>query len=239
MTPAESRYPIYTFSSFSETMARKAFGLHLQLQPEGFLDVWQDKAATMIITVDEQARLKRLQQKIVFFVRAWNEQELREKFIIPLCELVDFDMLDIEVASFAERDLKIVHKQSLIRGKVEWMVASGLFEPEKPFFFIHEYKKEKESSNDPLGQLLATLAVVQELNKQMPKPNLFNPNPSKEMAVPLYGCYVLGRFWFFVRLKEQQYYVSRSYDSTSQAGLQDIFKLLKAQKAMIRELVTK
>ena len=156
-----------------------------------------------------------------------------------MLEIVDFDLYELEVASFAEREMKITYNNSRIQGKVEWMVASGLYAPRHPFFFIHEYKKEKDSSNDPLGQLLVMLWTAQYLNKQKPEVTLFNPNPTSFSHIPLYGIYIIGRFWFFVRLKGNSYYVSEGYNSEKMKELVFILKMLKAQKEMIVGLAKK
>ena len=185
------------------------------------------------ITPDNKKLLKRLQRKLELFVRGWNEQELREKVIAHLVEAVDFDMYDIEIGSFSEREMKAVYKGNIIQGKVEWMVANGLFEPQRPFFFIHEYKREKHNS-DPVGQLLATLYAAQILNNQeVVSSNLFQNEAKTFKQISLYGVYIMGRFWFFARLKESKYYISKAYDSTNMEHLEFIFKVLKAQKKMI------
>ncbi|MGB0930320.1 MAG: hypothetical protein ACPGVB_06070 [Chitinophagales bacterium] len=239
MKNSEDKYPIYTFSSFTEEKARRAFGLKVQMNPNDFLDEWLENAAKQTVEVGEGTQLQKLQNKLSIFVRGWNEQELRERFIIPVVELVDFDMYQLEVVAFSEREMKVTYKKSIIQGKVEWMVATGIGEPQQPFFFIHEYKKEKDASNDPVGQILATLYTAQLLNNQKPKPSLFNPSPSNFSQIPLYGCYIVGRFWFFMRLKGEAYYISKAYDSLDKDDLQFILKMLKAQKQMIMELVQK
>lgn len=45
--------------------------------------------------------------------------------------------------------------------------------------------------------------------------------------------------FYFVRLKDKKYYISPAHDSTKKEDLQFIFKMLKAQKLMIQELVTR
>lgn len=227
----------YKFSGFSEEDLILKLGLDIQENPTGFLDAWMKRASQIAITESEQERLLQLQKRYKFYLRSWNEQELREHFIIPILDLIDFYMADLHIASFSERDVKVNYKQAILQGKVDWMVASGRFAPKQPFFFIHEYKKEKGVTNDPVGQLVATLFAAQLLNQQPPKPDLFDPTPTHFGNVPLYGCYVLGRFWFFVRLKDKKYYISDAYDSTKKEQLAFIFKLLKAQKLMIQDLV--
>ncbi len=116
------------------------------------------------------------------------------------------------------------------------MVASGIHEPRQPFFFLHEYKKEL-GSGDPVGQLLATMCVAEILNKTPVKPTLFNPNPKPFKNIPLYGCYVMGRFWFFLRLKDKRYFISKPFDAEDEEQLEGIVCLLKAQKSMIENLI--
>ncbi|MFK7904139.1 MAG: hypothetical protein AB8B69_03395 [Chitinophagales bacterium] len=237
MKNTNNKLPIYKFSSFTETMAAAAFKLKQELEVDGYLTDWLQKAEGITVEEHEHQNLLRLNNRLLLFVRGWNEQELREKFISLIIDMVDFDLYDMEVTSFAEREMKIIYNNNILQGKVEWMVASGLHAPKQPFFFIHEYKKEKDSSNDPVGQLLVTLCVAQLLNNQKPKANLFNPEPSSFNDIPLYGTYIIGRLWFFVRLKDNRYYISKAYNSEEMDELVFIYKMLKAQKEMIIELV--
>lgn len=84
--------------------------------------------------------------------------------------------------------------------------------------FIHEYKPETEKQIDGRGQLLAIMVATQALN---------NDNE------PIYGCFIHGRMWFFVVLKELKYTISRAYDATQLEDLIDIVKILKKQKEII------
>ena len=96
-------------------------------------------------------------------------------------------------------------------GKVDWMLAEGIQDPRQPYFFLHEYKKEVEASGDPLGQLLIAMVGAQQQNME---------------AFPLYGCYVLGRNWFFVILEGQQYVTSNAFNATQD----DIFRIYSVMK---------
>jgi hypothetical protein len=91
-------------------------------------------------------------------------------------------------------------------GKVEFMIAKGKQIPQKPFFFLHEYKQENRRDNDPLGQLLIAMVAAQVQNKD------------NEV---LYGCYVSGRNWFFVVMEGKNYVVSNAFNATND----DIFQL--------------
>jgi hypothetical protein len=100
------------------------------------------------------------------------------------------------------------------------MVAQGKQIPRHPFFFLHEYKSEKASGNDPLGQLLIAMVYAQ-------KENADNR--------PLYGVYVLGRFWFFVLLEDKIYSVSPAFDATKTEDLATILANMEKVKAGIHK----
>ncbi len=65
------------------------------------------------------------------------------------------------------------------------------------------------ATGEPIGQLLIAMVGARQQNAEM---------------FPLYGCYVLGRNWFFVVLDEQQYAVSKAFDATQD----DIFGIYSA-----------
>ncbi|MGB0929195.1 MAG: hypothetical protein ACPGVB_00370, partial [Chitinophagales bacterium] len=111
--------------------------------------------------------------------------------------------------------------------------AIGRSQPRTPFFFIHEYKRQEGSSNDTKGQLLASMLAAHILNQTPPTPTLFNPLPKHDKNMPIYGCYIIGRWWFFVVLHEGAYCVSESYDAMKKEKLHKIISILKKQKQMI------
>lgn len=229
-----------TFSSFDEAEVGRFFGIKAESDCKPHLKEWNAKAAQVKISDFEQQQLIpkfRDHKKLSQYIRSWNETELREKFIAHVLELVDYDDFELGVTSFAERTLEIVINNRLLTGKIDWMVSSGQFGPERPFFFLHEFKKEKNSRNDPVGQLLSAMYIAKLINQEKGKPNLFNEYPKSYGDVPLYGLYIIGRLWFFVRLMDKSYCISKSYDSSDKNALDEIFKLLKAQKNMIFELV--
>lgn len=185
----------------------------------------------------EKAVIKKLLEKANLFIDAWNEYELQTKFIAPITELVDFDNVKYYFSAFSERRLEATYTHKNInvslKGKVDWMVAIGRSDPRTPFFFIHEYKRETGSSRDAKGQLLATMMAAHILNQTPPTPTLFDPLPKHDKDMPLYGCYVVGRWWFFVVLHQNTYCVSASYDSMDKQKLYEIIAILKKQKQMI------
>ena len=76
----------------------------------------------------------------------------------------------------------------ILRGKVDFMVASGKYEPETPFFCFHEYKKEKGKDSDPIGQMLAEMIAAQALNNN---------------KLPIYGAILKGENLFRSKLTEK------------------------------------
>jgi hypothetical protein len=177
-----------------------------------------------VIEESEQIFLARLAKKSDDYIDSWNEVELREKFIYKVTDLVDFDMSAYQCTFFAERYLTATVQHVTLYGYADWMVSAGLTKPTHPYFFMHEYKPEGEKQIDGRGQLLALMLATQALNKD---------------NYPVYGCFIHGRMWFFVVLKDLQYDISRAYISTQINDLQEIVKILKKQKEMILERIKK
>lgn len=50
---------------------------------------------------------------------------------------------------------------------------------------------------------------------------------------PIYGLYVLGRFWFFFVLIGKEYAVADSYDVSKLNDIRQVVKLLKVQRQFI------
>ena len=69
-----------------------------------------------------------------------------------------------------------------ITGRVDGMLAKGWQIPDKPLFFLQEYKSESGPNGDPLGQLLIEMVTAQALNN--------------ESEQTVYGCYIIGRNCF-------------------------------------------
>ena len=87
---------------------------------------------------------------------------------------------------------------------------------------MHEYKRSQGTEADPLGQLLIAMVAAQRLNAD---------------GQPLYGCYVIGKFWHFVLLEGQTYSVSQGYDATDAGELRIIWSVLVHTKQLIEERV--
>jgi hypothetical protein len=171
----------------------------------------------------ERKTLLMYHEQLVEKVDAWNEDELKFFFISHIITLVNFTKHKV-YSSFSQRTLAAKRKDLQgnevdLRGRVEFFVARGQQIPRQPFFFIHEYKPlNKTTPSDPLGQLLIAMIATQSLN---------NDNQ------PLYGVYILGKFWQFVVLDQNQYAVSQSFDTVQEDELFKVYSILKRCKSYI------
>ncbi len=148
----------------------------------------------------------------------WNEDELKMQFISPLLYLVDYNDSD-RYQPFSQRILQMQSEEIELSGIVDWVLASGKQFPKEPFFFLHEYKREKGTANDPLGQLLAAMLSAQYQNK----------DPKRT----LYGCYIMGKDWYFVGLEGKQYQTTLPYNTTDYPTLEKVYHILSQIKNLI------
>lgn len=165
----------------------------------------------------DEKELIKLRDKLQKHVYDWNEEELKIKFIAPLLNRLDYDQEKYQ--SFLDRELSVNLEKGRLHGVVDFMIASGKRVPKLPVFCLHEYKKERYASNDPLGQLLISMFAVQLLNQD---------------GQVVYGAYIQRRLWYFVVLDGSQYSVSLAYDATKD-DLQKIWKILLKMKSIIEK----
>lgn len=207
------------------------FQFNLKKAKTTLLELANWLANTFTLESSKQNYLTFLLDRAKEYITVWNEMELQVKFIMPIIDLVNFDMPDAFISAFLERKLSAKLDGISLHGKVDWMVARGQSQPNVPFFFIHEYKKEKGSDNDPLAQLLVTMLAAQTLNQAANQQLslLFKHEPD----APIYGCYIIGRNWFFVVLKDKVYSVSEAYNALKTEDLYQILGFLEERKRKI------
>jgi len=204
------------FEDWEYSQINKEFGYKRQYEGFALLEAWLKVAAP--ITEREKIELEKLAKSLFHNADSWNEDELKFLFISPLVRLVDFEHPSYKI--FTQRKFSAVLGEWQVNGIVDFVVAKGEQHPEQPFFFLHEYKQERKRDNDPLGQLLIEMVVAQNQN---------------EAKFPLYGCYVIGRFYFFVVLDGQEYAVSDAIAATSPDIFQ-IFRMFRSVKRNIEEI---
>ncbi len=205
-----------TFKHWTRGEMAKTFGLDVKQQCDD-LDNWLNSNED--ISEDTEQELIYLQQILREDVNDWNEQELIYQFIAPLIHKVNYRSQLYKV--FSNRKLSGEIDGQLVSGEVDMMLASGKFQPEAPYFCLHEYKKEKGGDKDPLGQLIIAMMAAQAVNND---------------TNVIYGAFVMGRFWYFLTLKNREYCVSDAYNAFRDDDIFTIFKILKKLKGIIEEM---
>jgi hypothetical protein len=168
----------------------------------------------------EKSAIDELQKQLSVMTDAWNEYDMSILFIGPLFNIIKSQQ--IEYRTFFNHTLKTILNGKEIGGRIDGMLAKGRQIPTNPIFFIQEYKAESGPNGDPLGQLLIEMVAAQAMNKE--------PDQA------LYGCYIIGRNWFFVVLEGKQYAVSDAYVAT-QADIYDIVGILKKIKMLFEKKI--
>lgn len=205
------------FSKWTVPEIEDEFQLTLDPELPG-LKSWLQGASEA--TAEEVAHLQHLSKKLALHVRDWNEEELKISFIALVLDMIDF--YDVAYRPFMEREISVEYADNKkLWGIIDFLVAQGKHAPKEQFFFIHEYKKQLDTSNDPLGQLLAEMVAAQTINH--------HPHP-------VYGAYIVGRHWYFVMLDGKIYSESLAYDATKDE-IMTIFGILRHTKEIIRQLV--
>ena len=131
------------------------------------------------------------------------------------------------MSDWYERPLHATINDYELGDKTDFLVARGINEPEKPYFFIQEFKPS-ESKSSPQNQLLSELLVALYLNEE----------PSA------LGAYVVGQLWTFLLLKktvkeEYIYYVSQGFNALNEADLKRLYIALQGVKADIMDKLAK
>ena len=202
-----------TFRDWSLQNLQYTFQLE-QEDPHDEMLKWQEESEEHLpeSKSEDAEDLEALRVRLRNHARGWNEEELKMHFIGPLFQLVNFEGKQFN--AFAGRPLSAVVGEYELKGIVDGLIARGYLEPVTPYFCLQEYKPEKGRDIDPAGQVLAAMLAARVVNAD------------KE---PVYGCYVLGRLWFFVTLSgsEQTFGISDSLDATDRDDIPVIFSQLR------------
>jgi hypothetical protein len=165
------------------------------------------------IEILEKYRL-RLQQQGTF----WNEEELKMRFLAFLFDYVAIvEPQKIEI--FFERTLSATLQQKKYTVICDCLFARpfGIYEPQIPYFFLQEFKKQKQAE-DAEGQMLMAMLIAQANNNN---------------EQPIYGCYIQGRYWVFATLHQQNYCISRTFEITQNNDYYAVISILKHLKYVI------
>jgi hypothetical protein len=212
------------FSDCTLIYLEKTFALKQVNSSQGLKD-WLELRKEMSISDFEREDILLYQDLLKDNILHWNEQELSLHFIGPLFSLVRFTSPERRYNLFAERLVSasvenISNELVQLSGKPDGLVASGYREPESPYFCFTEYKKHREPAGEPEAQCLASLLAGQVLNRPLDK--------------DMYGCFVIGRDWYFMSLSEKEYCISQDFSAATD-DVFEIFKILKALKEIVKQ----
>jgi hypothetical protein len=197
-----------------EGLIVKTFGLKSVLDGFAPLDAW----LTVKNDLDEEtiAELEKRRLRLRKRVNGWNEETLKMKFIAFIIDMVDYDTDDLEGVFDAE--LKGTVQGQKLSVIADYALCSYTFDfKEPPYFYFHEYKPRKKTK-DPIAQLLLAMLIAQEAN---------------EHQRPLYGCAVVGEFWYFMVLEGKTYSISNGYVAANADDLQSILLILRKFKHIL------
>ncbi len=192
----------------------RALGLNRLYNNTPLMDEWL--SATGELTEFDRTLLNESQAKLIKNADAWNEEELKMNFISFIIFLARYED---PIRTYYDREMSIKIGEYTLLCKADMLLSKGFGELiETPYFFLHEYKREKKYSGDPIGQMLGGMLISQAKNNN---------------GKPMYGCYVQGRFWFFSILEDKQYVISRSFDASDPIVAQQIIMILRKMKEII------
>jgi hypothetical protein len=176
------------------------------------------------VTIDKSFALPELlelqRQKLKYEGDVWNEEELKMHFLSVVFLYANFEVPD-KMKLFYERTLASVVQDIPLSVICDALLASplGINTPQRPYFFLQEFKKGKKSTDDAEGQMLIAMLIAQHLNAD---------------HQPIYGCYILGKIWYFTSLHEKNYCFTDSFDATKMDDLARILHILKNLKYVVK-----
>jgi hypothetical protein len=212
------KVPTYNFGKITLKELRTLFDLE-RIYDHQVFNHWLN--CDLVLTDEEIQFLTTLLEREIELIKVYNEEDLKIHFIAPILNKIDYKSFKHKIRDFYEETLVYETQQFILSGITDFVVATGLEYPEKPYFFIQEFKKGLQYSN-PEPQLLAELIAAVELND----------------IQSIKGAYIIGGNWSFVILSKldqhkYQYSISKNYDSTDLDKLISIYKSLRFVKQEI------
>ena len=116
------------------TQMYKIFGLK-RVRQMNELDSWL--ADLPELTETEIGIIDFYQKRLLENIESWNEQELSLGFIGPIINLINYKV-DYKINFFAQRNISTIIGDYELIGKPDGMIATGLFDPDIPFFCFQE-----------------------------------------------------------------------------------------------------
>lgn len=201
---------------WSEAELVDSFGLTKTIATAPLLKDWLD--AKVVLNELEMSVLTRIREEAVELIYSWNEEDLKMNFIAFVIDIAQLRSSKY-VRTFYEKTVEATVNGYFLKTKTDFMIAKGVLDLAKvPYFHFQEYKKDRDPNGDPIAQLVEAFLIAQEKNKN---------------GKPLYGCYVIGRFWYFVTMEGKNYCVSNPYDCTDEGDLNQIIAILRKFKVIL------
>ena len=195
---------------WSEAELIDAFALDKLKIPTALMAEWLN--ATTIFTEFDQLIVQRIRKEAFENIEAWAEEDLKMNFIAFVIDLAGLKATKT-IRTFYDKTISATVEGIFLKTKTDFMIAKGVLDLAKnPYFHFQEYKRDKDPNGDPMAQLIEAFLCAQEINQN---------------GKPLYGCCVIGRFWYFVTMEKKEYCVSMAYDCTNEASLQKIIAILR------------
>ncbi len=218
----ENAIPVYQYSKIKINELKKLVDLRQKISDRHF-DTWFDN--TCVVNDSTILFFQALIEDNRELINAYNEEDLKIKFLAPLLNRVQFKSTENEFRDFYELPMTYKTEKFILSGTTDFVVSKGLFVSEKPYFFIQEFKKG-QTDGYPESQLLAELISAVELNSWD----------------TIKGAYIVGAIWHFVILERLEkhkyhYFVSQNFDSTKIEDLKDIYRNLLFVKHEIIEKI--
>jgi hypothetical protein len=192
-----------------------AFALNRNTECE-LLDKWL--SVPYEFSKSHELILEEKRQHLVYEGNGWNEEELKMRFLAFLFDIAKIDEKG-KIKLFFERPMYAIINDYELNVICDAMVATpkGIGKPKKPYFFLQEFKKQKNAA-DAEGQMLIAMLIAQAENDD---------------DKPVYGCWIQGRNWIFTTLHQKNYCISKQFDAADKDDLHIIMCALKELKVIV------
>jgi hypothetical protein len=202
---------------WSEAELVDTFSLKKEIGKGNLLDEWINIPSVELNAMEKEI-FEKILQEVTIHISSWNEEDLKMNFIAFVIFLSNLRTTE-RYSTYYEKIIESEVEGHFLKIKTDFMIAKGVLDMVKtPYFHFQEYKKDKDPYGDPIAQLLESFLIAFDKNKN---------------NKPLYGCYIIGRFWYFVTYQPKIYTVSKAYDCTDKQDLLQIISILRKFKEIL------
>ena len=196
---------------YSEAELITQFGLQRVLGNDSpLMKEWLN--TSVALNIGEEYLFNLIWTDAVNQIDGWQEEDLKMQFIAFVLKLGHFTPHE-NYQPYFERTVSATIDNCFLKVKTDFMLAKGVLDmPQLPFFHFQEYKRQTDPNGSPIAQVLEAMLIAQTLNQN---------------SKPIYGAYVIGKFWNFIILKDKSYFISKSYDCTEKEELLNIIAILR------------